>query len=268
MPPFSLQLSHEQIDSFAREGYLRLKAITTADEVERVCGVYDRLFAERRGREVGDQFDLAGADEEDRPAALPQILHPSRYASELADSQIRTAGEAIARALLGPEATFIEDHAILKPAGHGAPTPWHQDEAYWDPGFEYRSLSIWVPLQEATIENGCMQFVPGSHRGEVLPHHAIGHDPRVHGLEVDAADVSGKVACPIPAGGATVHHCRTLHYAGANLTEAPRRAYIMTFGLPPRALGTPRHFPWREQRRTAREARSRRSRPAGPRVDP
>lgn len=249
-------LSPVQIESFARDGYLRLDAITTPDEVQSVRAVYDRLFAERRGREVGDQFDLGGTDEDDRPAALPQILHPSTYAPELADTLIRAGAEAIARALLGPEAAFIEDHAILKPAGHGAETPWHQDEAYWDPAFDYASLSVWVPLQEATVENGCMAFVPRSHRNEVLPHHPIGHDPRVHGLEVDAADVRAAVYCPIPAGGATVHHCRTLHYAGPNPTAAPRRAYIMTFGVPPRPRSTPRRFPWREHRQTARDQRA------------
>ncbi len=251
-----VSLSPAQIASFAREGYLRMESITTPEEVESIRAVYDRLFAERRGRDVGDQFDLGGTDEDDRPAALPQILHPSTYAPELADTVLRAGAEAIARALLGPEAVFIEDHAILKPARHGAETPWHQDEAYWDPAFDYSSLSVWVPLQEATIENGCMAFVPQSHRNEVLPHHPIGHDPRVHGLEVDAADVRAAVYCPIPAGGATVHHCRTLHYAGPNRTGVPRRAYIVTLGVPPRRRAAPRRFPWRDERQTARDRRA------------
>lgn len=252
-----VSLTREQIEFFAREGYLRLDSITTPEEIDRIRSVYDRLFAERRGRNVGDQFDLAGTDEDDRPAALPQIMHPAKYAPELSDTVARASAEAIARALLGPQAEFIEDHAILKPAGHGAETPWHQDEAYWDPAFDYQSVSIWMPLQPATLENGCMQFVPRSHAQEVLPHHPIGHDPRVHGLEVDAADVSAAIACPIPAGGATVHHCRTLHYAGPNRSAEPRRAYIMTFGVSAKPRNQPRDFPWRRQRQTAREARAR-----------
>ncbi|NUQ65036.1 MAG: phytanoyl-CoA dioxygenase family protein [Pirellulales bacterium] len=130
------------------------------------------------------------------------------------------------------------------------------DEAYWDPAFDYCSISIWVPLQDATLDNGCMQFIPRSHRQKVVPHHSIGRDPRVHGLETDAVDVSAAVACPVPAGGATVHHCRTLHYAGPNRTGQPRRAYIMIFGTPRQPRTEPRSFPWRKQRRTAREARA------------
>ena len=45
------------------------------------------------------------------------------------------------------------------------------------------SRAIWIPLQAATLENGCMQFVPGTHRQEVLPHHLIGNDPRIIALE-------------------------------------------------------------------------------------
>src|SRR5205085_8106879 len=126
------------------------------------------------------------------------------------------------------------DHAILKPALHGVETPWHQDEAYWDPAFEYESMSIWISLQEATEENGCMWFVPGSHRLDVLPHHSIDNNPRIHGLEVDGADVVKAIACPLPAGGCTIHHNRTLHYTGPNRSSQPRRALILGFGLPAR----------------------------------
>ena len=251
----TITLTDEQIAFYHREGYLALPAITTREEVERLREIYDRLFATRAGREEGNQFDLGGTDEEGVTATLPQILGPSQYAPELKDTLLRANALAIAKQLLGPEAAARGEHAILKPARYGAPTPWHQDEAYWDPALEYESFSVWVPLQEATRDNGCMQFVPGSHRWEVLPHHSIGHDPRVHGLEVDAADTSNAVACPLAPGGATVHHNRTLHYAGPNRSDTPRRAYITGFGLPAKQRATPRDFYWNTIKRTARDER-------------
>jgi len=139
----------------------------------------------------------------------------------------------------------------------GAPTPWHQDEAYWDPGLEYHSISVWMPLQEATLENGCMQFVPGSHKLPVAPHRSIGNDPRVHGLEIASdVDVSGAVACPLPPGGATFHLSSTLHYAGPNTTDTPRRAYILGFNTPPKPRPVPRNFWWQREKRTARQERA------------
>ena len=73
---------------------------------------------------------------------------------------------------------------------------------------------------------------------EILPHRHIGGDPRVHGLELDVPfDFTNAVACPLPAGGATFHYNRTLHFSGANMTNMPRRAYVMSAGFPtvPRA---------------------------------
>lgn len=250
-------LNETQVAQFHSSGFLAVDTLVPADELPLMRGLYDQLFASRAGRECGDEFDLAGVDEEGKPAALQQILNPSRYAPEFETLVCRQAALSAARQLLGDQAEAQGNHAILKPAGMGAATPWHQDEAYWNPELAYQALSVWVPLQEATLENGCLHFVPGSHKLDVLPHHPINHDPRIHGLEVDEpVEMSRAVACPLRPGGATFHLARTLHYAGENHTDAPRRAYIMMFGLPPVPYGGHRRFPWLEGRQTARETRA------------
>jgi ectoine hydroxylase-related dioxygenase (phytanoyl-CoA dioxygenase family) len=253
-------LSQDQIDFYHREGYLALEAITTPEEVEWLRGIYDRLFESRAGRERGDQFDLGGTDEEGSEARLPQILNPSMYAPELKEGLFRTNAFAVARQLLGEGTEPMGEHAIFKPARTGAETPWHQDEAYWDPTLDYTSMSIWIPLQPATLENGCMQFIPGSHQQQVQTHHTINHDPRIHGLEVDAIDTSGAVACPIPAGGATIHHNRILHYAGPNNSDIPRRALILMFGTKPTQRAEERDFYWNTQKQTPADERARQAR--------
>ena len=249
-------LNADQIAFFHREGFLALDSIVSHDEIEKLRIIYDRLFEERAGRETGDQFDLAGTDEDGKAEALPQILSPSKYAPELLESSLYTNALLVARQLLGDDAMSQGEHAILKPARYGAPTPWHQDEAYWNPSMQYNAISIWVPLQDATLENGCMHFIPGSHHLEVQPHHSIGNDPRIHGLEIDEVDATTAVACPIPAGGATIHGPRMLHYAGPNRSDIPRRAYILMYGLPPAQRSTPRRFPWMEAKQTARMTRA------------
>jgi len=256
-------LSEEQVRYYQENGFLWVPRLTDEAELETMRAAYDRIFAEKAGREEGNEFDLAGTDEEDAPAALPQILNPAKYAPELRGTRAESAARAIAQQLLCPDGSEEVQggpaHAILKPAFHGAITPWHQDEAYWNPQLEYRSLSIWMPLQEVTLENGCMQFIPGSHKMEVIPHQSIGEDTRVHGLEVCApneVDFSRAVACPIPAGGATIHPGRTLHYAGANHSPGPRRALIFGFRLPAFPRQGERRFPWNEIKETARARRA------------
>lgn len=254
----ALQVSAERTSFFHREGYLTLDALTTPDELAWLREVYDRLFREQVGRKEGAHLDLAGTDEDGQQAALPQIMNPARFVPELEHTQYRKNALAVARQLFGPSARYRGEHMIYKPPHHGAATPWHQDQAYHHPGFVYRQVNVWMPLQEATVENGCMQYVPRSHAGfGVLPHHHIGHDPRIHGLEVDAPErcFERAVACPVPAGGAALHHSYLLHYAGPNRSPIPRRAYILTFALEPEPRAVPLELPWQQESKTARQQR-------------
>jgi ectoine hydroxylase-related dioxygenase (phytanoyl-CoA dioxygenase family) len=267
--PDPIELTEEQVRFFHRMGYLAIPRITDEEDVAFLLRPYDRIFAERAGREIGDQFDLAGTDEADRTAALPQILHPANYAPEMNRSRLLANATSVAKQLLGPEAICEIAHAIFKPARYGAETPWHQDAAYWDPELHYRAISIWVPLQEATEENGCMEFVPQSHLLDVLRHRSINDDPRIHGLELHPDEmfrIRGAVRCPLPGGGATFHGPYTLHHTGENRSQIPRRALILNATLPPSARATPLHFPWLEEKSTAREARVKAAREKG--LDP
>lgn len=253
----TVSLTPEQIAFYHENGYLSIPNLMPLDEVEWMRGIYDRLFAEKVGRDVGDQFDLAGTDEEGKEAVLPQILGPAKYAPELRESQLWTNAEHVVKQLLGPDASFGDGHMIFKPAHIGAETPWHQDEAYWDPGLDYTSLSIWVPLQEALVENGCMWFVPGTQNLPVQPHRSVGGDVRIHALEMlDPPAMECAVACPLPPGGATFHSSRTMHYTGPNRSALDRRAYILSGGLPATPRGDGRRFEWNEVKETARKARA------------
>lgn len=233
MPEPTVRLTEEQISFYHNQGYLAIDHMTTPEEVAYLRKAYDRIFEQRVGHDVGDEFDLVGGDT-DGPRKLPQIVEPRNYAPEFQNTLYEANAIVIAGQLLGDGMVQRGSHAIFKPAHYGAHTPWHQDAAYWNPAKPYHSsLSIWMPLQDATLENGCMQFMPKSQKMDILPHHHIGHDPKVIGLEVDdgQADFSNAVACPVPAGGATFHGGHMLHYAGPNHSDVPRRAYILMFGV-------------------------------------
>jgi len=249
-------LTADEIRRFWDEGFLALPEVSTAPEIERLCGVYDSLFAQRVGWEEGNLFDFAGPDAPEDTPVLPQLLEPSRYDRRLRKTVFRVNAHAIARQLLGPSAKLVFEHAMLKPARIGAATPWHQDEAFYPVYSDYQTITIWMPLQPVDLSNGCMQFIPGSHKRAVLPHRRLNDDPRIHALEVYGVDLGQPVACSLPAGGATVHHCRTLHYAGPNLSDAPRRAYALGFGIRSRAFTLRTEYPWNAVRSSDRDRRA------------
>jgi hypothetical protein len=206
------------------------ESLTTPDELAWFREIYDPIFENKRVL----RLHFEGERDDGTIGVVDQILGPELTIPEILQTTYFDNARQIACKLLDIDACEIigsGTHMLFKPASAGRDTPWHQDEAYWDqPGVTAHSLSVWMPLDDVTVDSGCMQFLAGSHRSEIIAHKNIGlGEPLV--LE-DALDVTGAVACPIAAGHATVHHCRTIHYSGPNYSERPRRAISALFHGP------------------------------------
>jgi ectoine hydroxylase-related dioxygenase (phytanoyl-CoA dioxygenase family) len=147
----------------------------------------------------------------------------------------------IGRQLFGTEAVHRSfDMLIYKPPGHPHETPWHQDMAYSGhptapPGtaISLESIQVWLALDDADEENGCMHFVPGRHRDPLLEHEVAAGDPADDGRllaitdPAAALDLSTVVPAPLRAGGCTMHTQGTPHFTPPNRSsDRPRRAYI------------------------------------------
>ena len=229
-----MPLSIVQKRSFRRNGFLVLPDFSPPAEVMVIRQVLEGLFSRQIGRSEGDLLDFAAVEFDPARPVMPQLLRPVRYAAELAETAFRTRAQLVARHLLGPDAAFQFDHAIVKPPRDGCATPWHQDIAFHPPEDRHRNLTIWMALQDVDERNGCLRYLPGSHRGRLYSHRPIGGDARLHGLEAIDVTAADPVAAPLPAGGVVVHDSRTLHGAGPNLSEAPRWSYAAVFRRPGR----------------------------------
>lgn len=257
-----VRLTDEQVASFHENGFVSVDRITSEDELAWIAEVYDELFRDRRGGFRGGFFDLSRPYDADGDDDLPQVLFPERRIPALRDTFYVRNARAIGGQLLGAPDSDLQawGHMITKPAHHGHETPWHQDEAYWQPDLDYRAVGAWMPLDDADTDNGCMCFIPGSHHFELLPHRHIGNDPAVHGLEVAAAiDASQATAVPLRAGGATFHHPRTLHFTSANRTARRRRAFANEVQTAPTPKALPDHRPWFDEGKAAWDRRTIRS---------
>ncbi len=249
-------LDHDALDSFQRDGFIAFHPELPPEEIATIRHMLMGLHDSGTGFKEGALFDAIGVDDGSEARRFPQILHPRAFAPALLETQFYRNAHAIARKMLGEHVRFKADISLLKPAAIGAATPWHQDEAFQDPGQDYHELSFWLALQPTDRSNSCMEFIPGSHRWPVQPHGFPGGDPRVHALEcVEGFDPADAVACELPAGGCSIHTQRTLHYAGPNVSDRPRLAYVLIFDLVPTPATEPRAFPWREAHRTARARR-------------
>ncbi len=224
---------------FFEDGFLCVPGILDEEERPWLLGLYDQLFS------TADRKQLGGLDAQGRET-LPQIFRPSERVPELRESRLFARATALARFLFGEEVYFKGENMILKPAGFGVATPWHQDQAYHPPDQHHRTVNIWIPMEDATVENGCMQFIRGSHRGPVLPHTWLVEGDRKSAMVAIGQEYwsANATAVPCPAGSCTLHHSYMMHFAGPNLTDRPRRAYILVFALPSQKLEQPWIFPW------------------------
>lgn len=248
-----IDATEEEVASFHERGYLAIDRITTDAELDWARNVYDLLFKRRAGVFAGGYFDLNRPYDAAGEDLNPQLLMPELRFPVLRTTVYARNARRISAALLGLDPATLHSwgHMIRKPAHIGGATPWHQDEAYWEAGQHYQAIGAWMPLDPATVDSGCLHFIPGSHIGPVLAHRHIGDDPSVHGLCTDEADTSRAVAVPLHPGGATFHHPRTLHHAGPNVADHPRRAWAVEHQLPPEVIEGGAEKPWVEEGRQA-----------------
>ena len=231
--------------AFGSRGFVALRQVSPPSEIRAMRARILELFARRAGHEEGLFFDFAGSDDQPNKMRLPQLLDVRNFAPELTKTAFFRNASDIAKSLLGPDAMFKADHALMKPSGDGAETPWHQDDAFRNLDSEHNEISIWLALQETTRENGCMGFVPVSSGDDILPHRWVGGDRRVHALECyDGWSEEDIVWCPLSSGDCTVHTNRVLHGAGPNVSAQPRMAYVLVFGTPAKKAAVPVHHAW------------------------
>jgi ectoine hydroxylase-related dioxygenase (phytanoyl-CoA dioxygenase family) len=125
---------------------------------------------------------------------------------------------------------FFHDHALYKDPGDSKPTPWHQDYPFWPMENGKESLSIWIALDDVDESNGCMMFVPGSHKTGKLSAIPLNNPTNLFDYVEDEELKSRKpVMCPMKAGSCTFHNGLTFHYAHANRTAQPRRAFAIIY---------------------------------------
>ena len=250
------RLDAEMINRFREDGFLTFDTGLPAHTIVTLRDTLISLHRTKAGFKEGALFDALGVDDGSEPARFPQILHPRSFAPALADNDFFRLAREIAEQLLGSDVRFKADISLMKPARIGDATPWHQDEAFQDPAFDYEEVSFWLALQPTNQTSSCMAYVPGSHNGPVLPHGFPNNDPRIHALEcISGFDPRKAVACPLPAGGCVIHNGRVVHGAGPNVSDQDRMAYVLIFDRVPTPARQPRHFPWRAQHRTARAQR-------------
>ena len=133
--------------------------------------------------------------------------------------------------VLGPDIVLWITRVLCKPAATGREVPWHQDGEYW-PMRPLATCSVWIALDPVSTANGCMRFIPGSHRESgTLRHHVTDRKDVVLNLELDRDqfDESAAVNVELEPGQMSLHDVRLVHGSLANTSGQRRGAFIMRY---------------------------------------
>ena len=174
---------------------------------------------------VRTDLETAEAELADDPQRLSMLRsYPDRLLPSF-DDMIRTPAviDAVSR-ILGPDLMVWSSGLFIKEANTTNIVTWHQDLTYWGLD-DANELTVWVALSPATVESGCMRFVPGSHRKKQVPHfdtfdsnNLLSRGQEV-AVEVDDGDGVNIVLQP---GQASMHHGHLFHSSGPNKTDDRR----------------------------------------------
>lgn len=217
-------VTKEQIHTFRRDGFVVVDRLLGEEELDRFGAAVDRAVAARTHGDVRALAEKSPYEQsftqcinlwEDHPEVLPLTFHPK--ISELAAMLIGV-----------PALRLWHDQALYKDAG-GRYTEPHQDQPYW-PMDEIDTLTAWIPFDGSTRENGCMAYVPGSHRVGVRKFvNIFTADEKVKIL--DEPEIAGiaPVYVEVPRGSVAFHHGLTVHLAGANQSARTRRVHTMIY---------------------------------------
>jgi ectoine hydroxylase-related dioxygenase (phytanoyl-CoA dioxygenase family) len=133
----------------------------------------------------------------------------------------------IAEQFVGPDIALFASHYIAKPPFDGQPVLWHQDSSYW-PLEPMAVVSLWLAVDDADPDNGCLRVIPGTHTMPSQPLQAKTDTANVLGSQIDPAlvDESNAVDICLNAGDVEIHHPQTIH--GSNANNSPRRRAGLT----------------------------------------
>lgn len=222
-------LSKEQVNFFQENGYLSGIKIMTEEQVNLLNEELVKLQSVSE-EEKKHFYHYESNESEDPTKVLFHAIGGWRLTPGFHDLIWSPAYRMAAYQLLGQSVRFFHDQLFCKPAKHGGVVAWHQDYSYWTFTKPMQHLTCWIGLDDANKENGCLYFVPGSHKWGLLPITGLAGDMEaVRGVlnEEQNTAFDNKVANELLKGYASFHHPLTMHGSYANHSERPRRAVVL-----------------------------------------
>jgi ectoine hydroxylase-related dioxygenase (phytanoyl-CoA dioxygenase family) len=228
------QITEEQTAFYQENGFIVIEDFLSPDELEHWRSAVMEAVNERGGRKMPGKDVKVGEDDginEDAEyfgKVFDQLLNLWQTNDKVKELMFDERIGEMAAKLAGVDGIRIwHDQALFK-RPWANPTAWHLDTPFWSFS-DRKALSIWVALDDATLENGCLYFIPGSFKQTTYENKGIGKNmDGIFQVYPQFAKTSPFVAT-MKAGTCSFHNGLTIHGAGANMTPGFRRAMTCAY---------------------------------------
>ncbi|MGC0144995.1 phytanoyl-CoA dioxygenase family protein [Pseudactinotalea sp. Z1732] len=228
--PSLIEVQGPELDRYRAEGYLAVDAVFDHGQIGAALEGLASLTLDPRSADLqfeewaADRLeDFDGPERMDGVRRLMSFVDLEPALKEIAyDERLLE----VARRIIGEDdIVLFQDMALLKPPGGGREKPWHQDNAFFTVKPGTPIVGVWIALDEATIANGCMHVIPGSHREGPVIHF------RRRDFQICDTDVQTwrDVAVPLKPGGLMIFDGLLHHGTPPNRTDTRRRALQFHF---------------------------------------
>lgn len=228
------EFSQDQIHSFQEDGFLVVENFLNGEELKHWQTSVTEALADRKGLKIPgrtgniDEDDGINEDSDYYTKVFDQSINLWQTSEEMKKIMLDENIGRIVSDLSGADGVRIwHDQALVK-RPWANPTAWHLDTPYWSFS-DRRALSIWVALDDVTLENGCLFFIPGSHKHTSFKNPGIGKNMDAIFDFYPQFKSSESKPIVIKAGSCSFHNGLTIHGACANMTPGFRRAMTCAY---------------------------------------
>jgi Phytanoyl-CoA dioxygenase (PhyH) len=222
------RLTEQQVAEFNEKGYVAGIQVLDDRQVDILCSELAGLMkSSHPGNHLFHEYH--SNESQDPNSVLFHALGAWRAAPGFHDVLWSPAFLVPASQLLGGPVRFWHDQLFCKPAHHGGVVAWHQDYSYWTRTEPMSHLTCWIALDDSDRNNGCLYYVPGSHRWKLLPVTGLtgNMDEIMTVLSPEQKEAFRPVPIELKRGQCTFHHPLMVHGSYANRSQRPRRATLI-----------------------------------------
>jgi len=224
-------ISPAQIAEFRQNGFLFVEDVLSAEEIAAIAARTDLIAAgeaehiPKTSVQLEPVFRAGEREVEDRVLSVRKLYNIAVYDPVMWEHAAHPKIVDIIAALLGTDdIKMYGDQLFMKAPEVGSAQRWHQDSASWRDILPMDLVTAWTAIDPADEDNGCLNFVPGTHRWGMLK------SPRVEPLLEDFGSAAWPIVpAPLAAGSISFHHSLTLHQSNANKSGRRRRGYAVHY---------------------------------------